>query len=76
MVDGGKADAAKQDLPHFPGQHPARHAASQWMEKLNDHVAHHKLQTAMRGEAWSSVSFLPAPPFAFDSLQGLSLKVP
>ena len=44
------AAEAALELPTFPGEHPARHAAREWMEKFNDKVATHKLQTAQRGE--------------------------
>ena len=50
MPDVAKTTGREQELPQFPGEHPARHAASQWMEKLQDQVAHLNLQTAMRGE--------------------------
>ena len=51
MPEAVKAAAeAAQELPPFPGEHPARHAAREWMEKFNDKVSTHKLQTAQRGE--------------------------
>ena len=41
---------AAQELATFPGEHPARHAAREWMEKFGDKVATNKLQTAQHGE--------------------------
>ena len=44
------AAEAAQELHPFPGEHPARHASREWMEKFNDKVAREKLQPAQRGE--------------------------
>ena len=40
MVESTKGTPdAGLELEPFPGEHPARHAAREWLEKFNDHVA-------------------------------------
>ena len=51
MPEPNSAKSEQQlQLPAFPGEHPARHAASQWMEKMHEKIADEKLQTALNGE--------------------------
>ena len=51
MPEPNSAKSEQQlQLPAFPGEHPARHAASQWMEKMHDKIADEKLQTELNGE--------------------------
>ena len=57
-----------KELPTFPGEHPARHAAREWMEKYNDKVATHKLQTAQRGELPLRVQHLRNWPASMTSV--------
>ena len=62
------ATEAAQELPAFPGEHPARHAAREWMEKFNDKVSTHKLQTAQRGELPLRVQHLRNWPAAMTTV--------
>ena len=59
---------AAQELPPFPGEHPAQHASREWMEKFNDRVAGEKLQTAQRGELPLRVQHLRNWPVAMTSV--------
>ena len=49
-ISSSKDEPAVTDMPQFPGEHPARHAAREWMEHFHDRVAKRKLQSAQRGE--------------------------
>ena len=67
QMNDNVSDAIKE-LPTFPGEHPARHAAREWMEKYNDKVATHKLQTAQRGELPLRVQHLRNWPASMTSV--------